>query len=67
VATGPLFSHIGKAIHPSSVEGQIQGGSAQGIGWTLHEEYLRPLEQKAAHWREGVDPSSERLVGDKRG
>ena len=31
---------VGKAIHPSYVEGQIQGGSAQGIGWALHEEYL---------------------------
>jgi CO/xanthine dehydrogenase Mo-binding subunit len=31
---------VGKAIHPSYVEGQMQGGSAQGIGWALHEEYL---------------------------
>ena len=30
---------VGKAIHPSYVEGQIQGGAAQGIGWALHEEY----------------------------
>lgn len=30
----------GKAIHPSYVEGQIQGGSAQGIGWALNEEYF---------------------------
>lgn len=29
----------GKAIHPSYVEGQIQGGVAQGIGWGLNEEY----------------------------
>ena len=29
----------GKAIHPSYVEGQIQGGAVQGIGWTLNEEY----------------------------
>jgi xanthine dehydrogenase molybdenum-binding subunit len=29
----------GKAIHPSYVEGQMQGGSAQGIGWALNEEY----------------------------
>ncbi|MFN4258504.1 MAG: xanthine dehydrogenase family protein molybdopterin-binding subunit [Gemmataceae bacterium] len=31
---------VGKAIHPSYVEGQIQGGVAQGIGWGLNEEYL---------------------------
>lgn len=31
---------VGRAIHPSYVEGQIQGGVAQGIGWALHEEYF---------------------------
>ena len=30
----------GKAIHPGYVEGQYQGGSAQGIGWALNEEYV---------------------------
>ncbi len=30
----------GTAIHPSYVEGQMQGGSVQGIGWALNEEYL---------------------------
>ena len=29
----------GKAIHPGYVEGQIQGGVVQGIGWALTEEY----------------------------
>ena len=29
----------GKAVHPSYVEGQMQGGVAQGIGWALNEEY----------------------------
>ncbi|WDI40723.1 xanthine dehydrogenase family protein molybdopterin-binding subunit [Bremerella sp. P1] len=29
----------GKAIHPSYVEGQLQGGAVQGIGWALNEEY----------------------------
>jgi xanthine dehydrogenase molybdenum-binding subunit len=29
----------GKAVHPSYVEGQMQGGSVQGIGWALNEEY----------------------------
>jgi CO/xanthine dehydrogenase Mo-binding subunit len=29
----------GKAIHPAYVEGQMQGGAAQGIGWALNEEY----------------------------
>jgi CO/xanthine dehydrogenase Mo-binding subunit len=31
---------VGKAIHPGYVEGQIQGGVVQGIGWGLNEEYV---------------------------
>jgi CO/xanthine dehydrogenase Mo-binding subunit len=31
---------VGRAIHPSYVEGQIQGGVAQGVGWALNEAYL---------------------------
>lgn len=30
----------GKAVHPAYVEGQMQGGAVQGIGWALNEEYL---------------------------
>jgi len=33
------FIDAGQAVHPSFVEGQMQGGTAQGIGWALHEEY----------------------------
>ena len=35
---------VGKAIHPSYVEGQIQGGVTQGIGWALNEEYIYDKE-----------------------
>src|SRR5690242_3087290 len=31
---------VGKAIHPGYVEGQLQGGAVQGIGWALNEEYI---------------------------
>lgn len=31
---------VGTAIHPAYVEGQIQGGAVQGIGWGLNEEYF---------------------------
>lgn len=31
---------VGRAIHPSYVEGQMQGGVAQGVGWALNEEYF---------------------------
>ena len=30
----------GKAVHPAYVEGQMQGGAVQGIGWALNEEYI---------------------------
>ena len=29
---------------PSYVEGQIQGGVVQGIGWALNEEYIYNAE-----------------------
>ncbi len=31
---------VGRAIHPSYCEGQINGGVVQGIGWALNEEYI---------------------------
>jgi CO/xanthine dehydrogenase Mo-binding subunit len=34
------FQDAGKAVHPAYVEGQMQGGAAQGIGWALNEEYI---------------------------
>jgi len=35
-----VVQDAGKAIHPTYVEGQYQGGAAQGIGWALNEEYI---------------------------
>jgi CO/xanthine dehydrogenase Mo-binding subunit len=34
------FQDVGRAIHPSYVEGQIQGGVAQGVGWAINEECI---------------------------
>ncbi len=34
-----IAQDAGTAIHPSYVEGQMQGGTVQGIGWALNEEY----------------------------
>jgi CO/xanthine dehydrogenase Mo-binding subunit len=39
ITRATAFQDVGTAIHPSYVEGQIQGGTAQGIGWALNEEY----------------------------
>ena len=35
---------VGTAVHPTQVEGQIQGGTAQGIGWALYEGYAYDAE-----------------------
>ena len=35
-----VIQDAGKAINPDYVEGQFQGGAAQGIGWALNEEYI---------------------------
>jgi CO/xanthine dehydrogenase Mo-binding subunit len=35
-----VIQDAGKAMHPSYVEGQYQGGAAQGIGWATNEEYI---------------------------
>lgn len=32
---------VGKAINPEQVEGQIEGGVAQGIGWVLTENFIQ--------------------------
>ncbi|MAF53499.1 MAG: oxidoreductase [Chloroflexi bacterium] len=39
VLRATAFQDVGTAIHPGYVEGQIQGGMVQGIGWALNEEY----------------------------
>jgi CO/xanthine dehydrogenase Mo-binding subunit len=35
-----VIQDAGKAVHPSYVEGQMQGAVVQGIGWALNEEYF---------------------------
>ena len=35
-----VIQDAGKAVHPTYVEGQFQGGAVQGIGWALNEEYV---------------------------
>ena len=40
VLRATVAQDAGRAIHPSYVEGQMQGGTAQGLGWALNEEYI---------------------------
>ncbi len=35
-----VVQDVGRAIHPAYVEGQMQGGAVQGIGWALNEAYI---------------------------
>lgn len=35
-----VIQDAGRAVHPDYVEGQLQGGAVQGIGWALNEEYI---------------------------
>ena len=35
-----ILQDVGQAAHPSYVEGQMQGGTVQGIGWALTEGYF---------------------------
>jgi len=39
-----VVQDVGTAIHPAYVEGQMIGGTVQGIGWALNEEYVRDEE-----------------------
>lgn len=34
-----IVQDVGTAVHPTQVEGQMQGGATQGIGWALYEGY----------------------------
>ncbi len=40
IVRATAFLDIGQSAHPSYVEGQMQGGTLQGIGWALNEEYF---------------------------
>ncbi len=40
VARYTTIQDAGTAIHRDAVEGQMQGGAVQGIGWALNEEYI---------------------------
>ena len=40
VLRATIAQDAGRAIHPAYVEGQMQGGTAQGLGWALNEEYV---------------------------
>jgi xanthine dehydrogenase molybdenum-binding subunit len=40
VLRASVVQDVGRAVHPSYVEGQMQGATVQGLGWALNEEYF---------------------------
>ena len=44
IARYTAIQDVGRAIHPDYVEGQLQGGAVQGIGWALNEAYIFDLD-----------------------
>ncbi len=53
---------VGKAINPLLVEGQIEGGIAQGIGMALMEEYIPGRTENLARLS---DPDDRRRAADR--
>ncbi len=41
---------VGRAINPSNIEGQIQGGVAMGVGFALTEEYIHGTTMSLADY-----------------
>ena len=59
---------IGKAIHPALARGQIEGGTAQGIGYALLEEVvMRDGAMANAQLTNYIIPDDARHAADGRG
>ena len=54
---------VGKALNPALVEGQMQGGAAQGIGWALLEElaYNEEGQLRGGSFAEYALPSTDQV------
>ncbi len=54
---------VGKALNPALVEGQMQGGAAQGIGWALLEEmsYNEDGQLQGGSFAEYALPSTDQV------
>jgi CO/xanthine dehydrogenase Mo-binding subunit len=54
---------VGKALNPALVEGQMQGGTAQGIGWALLEElaYDEEGQLRGGTFAEYALPSTDQV------
>ena len=55
------FQDVGLCVNPDQVEGQMQGGATQGIGWGLSETYLVDEKRSAAERQSPGLPAAERF------
>ena len=54
-----LACDIGKAINPATVEGQMEGGAAQALGWALMEEiFIKEGQMKDASYHDFLIPTT---------
>jgi CO/xanthine dehydrogenase Mo-binding subunit len=58
-----IAQDVGRALNPALVEGQMQGGTAQGIGWALLEEmaFDEHGQLRSGTFAEYTMPSAEAL------
>ncbi|MDE2748259.1 MAG: xanthine dehydrogenase family protein molybdopterin-binding subunit [Chloroflexota bacterium] len=55
-----VVQEVGRAINPLTVEGQMQGGAVQGVGWALYEEmrYDDDGQLLSGSWMDYVMPDA---------
>ncbi len=55
-----VVQDVGRAINPLAVEGQMQGGAVQGVGWALYEEmrYDEDGQLLSGSWMDYVMPDA---------
>ncbi len=57
-----LSIDVGKAINPSAVEGQMEGGAAMGIGWAImEEEFMKDGVMENASFHDFLIPTTKDL------
>jgi CO/xanthine dehydrogenase Mo-binding subunit len=58
-----IAQDVGRALNPALVEGQMQGGTAQGMGWALLEElaYDEEGQLRGGSFAEYAMPSAEQV------
>jgi CO/xanthine dehydrogenase Mo-binding subunit len=58
-----IAQDVGRALNPALVEGQMRGGTAQGLGWALYEELVHDEHGQlmTSSFLDYAIPSAERI------